>query len=65
MRITINSICRDNSMDYAIRDTVQVMLVIARGEAQVSITSVDSVPNTLSHDCIHLLKTLLLILWDL
>ena len=36
-------------MDYAIRDTVQVMLVIARGEAQVSITSVNSVPNTLSH----------------
>ena len=53
MRITINSICRDNSMDYAIRDTVQVMPAIARGEAQVSITSVNSVPNTLSHDCIH------------
>ena len=45
-------------MDNTIRDTVQVMLVIARGETQVSITSVDSVPNTLSHGCIHLLKTL-------
>ena len=32
-------------MDYAIRDTVQVMLAIARSEAQVSITSVNSVPT--------------------
>ena len=46
-------------MDNVVRSTAQVMLVIARGEAQVSITSVNSLPNTLSHDCVHLLKTCL------
>ena len=37
-------------MDHAIRDTVQVMLVIARVEAQVSITSVDVLCLTHYHE---------------